>query len=1156
MKNFYSKFRIVLLAGVLSLVYAFSVSAQIITSHPRNVEECEGIATISFAVSVNTKEYTKFSYKWYYIPYKSRTPIAVPNELAKGSEVTSKLVLTFDKTTIPLTTEFHNTQFFCVVTATPILGKLPVSEDSKAAILYVYTKPTITSNPSSATKNVGESVTFSVSASSTLSRTYQWQKDGINILGATSSSLTLNDLALTNAGAYRCRVSNSCGTVTSTSATLTVNDIIYEDGWFEQTSPTSQDIRKVDATDRFNSWAVTGDTDRLLKTSDGGETWSSFQTNYSGSPYWQSIEMLSSTNVFVGGYMVIGHTTNGGSNWSFYNVYTELGLDEYIYIYGIQFLNSSTGFAVGRGGLIIKTTDGGTTWVKQNWKNDASQVTDVDLRGLFFLDVNNGWAVGDNGVILQTTNGGSSWTKLPSFNTTPLNSVYFINSLTGYATGRGSYRHALKTTDGGTTWTSLSTLLPAGYPWDIQFIDSNNGYIAGQIYNYTTSTYEGSILKTKDGGATWYPQKVDNANQFYDMVMVNSDDGWAVGDAGEIQRTATGGCLTPTVNLFEDIEFCASGSHTMVADSFSNNLNCSYAWNTGSSAGSITVNETGNYSVTVTNLCNVTAEDDININVFPLPEANAGEDAVICDGDSTQLIASGGVTYSWNNGSYLSDVGIQNPLASPPVGTTNFTVTVTDENGCINTDAVSVTTNAIPTSSFSAPDFTCGDESASFDHTGTGGINNFYWTFEDSLTSSNTDTGNPQASWAADNLGMKEVSLVVEKLGCYSDTSKAMIEVRVIPTADFEAPVAVCGLDQAILSYTGTAPADATYNWSAPGGSITGSGQSIEVNYATGGTKTVGLEVVQAECSSGSMEKDLEVGYPYEGEKICIVTVDLETGKNMVVWEKTYDVGTDHFNVYRLGTGGIYNLLGEVDFDSLSVFVDMTSDPEKTQYSYKISAVDTCGNESAKSNYHKTLFLQYTSSEGGVNLLWQDYVIENETVDFSDFNIYRGSDSTALTQIDVVSGSNVYTDTDPAAKSQRMYYRVAGVLPQPCDPAGLLAGKKAGSGPFVHSLSNLEDNKLKTGISNALAGSLNLQLYPNPFNENTMIYYSLDREMDVMVEVFNLVGERLAVLYNDTQYAGDHKIELKASDLNNQQGLYYVRLHFDGQSITRKLILK
>lgn len=84
------------------------------------------------------------------------------------------------------------------------------------------TSISITAQPKDQTVAAGQAVTFSVSATASLPLSYQWQFNGANILGATSSTLTLPSVQASNAGNYRAVVSNSAGTVTSAAATLTV----------------------------------------------------------------------------------------------------------------------------------------------------------------------------------------------------------------------------------------------------------------------------------------------------------------------------------------------------------------------------------------------------------------------------------------------------------------------------------------------------------------------------------------------------------------------------------------------------------------------------------------------------------------------------------------------------------------------------------------------------------------------------------------------------------------------------------------------------------------------------------------------------------------------------------------------------------------------
>ncbi len=82
---------------------------------------------------------------------------------------------------------------------------------------------TITSQPSGATECEGANVTFTVSADNATG--YQWKKGGTNISGATSASYTISGIAASDAGDYTCKVSGTCGNVTSDAATLTVNTL-------------------------------------------------------------------------------------------------------------------------------------------------------------------------------------------------------------------------------------------------------------------------------------------------------------------------------------------------------------------------------------------------------------------------------------------------------------------------------------------------------------------------------------------------------------------------------------------------------------------------------------------------------------------------------------------------------------------------------------------------------------------------------------------------------------------------------------------------------------------------------------------------------------------------------------------------------------------
>jgi hypothetical protein len=84
--------------------------------------------------------------------------------------------------------------------------------------------PTITTAPLNQTVTAGQTASFTVVAGGTAPLSYQWQKNGVNIAGATAASYTTPVTTTADSGStFRAVVTNTAGTVTSAAATLTVN---------------------------------------------------------------------------------------------------------------------------------------------------------------------------------------------------------------------------------------------------------------------------------------------------------------------------------------------------------------------------------------------------------------------------------------------------------------------------------------------------------------------------------------------------------------------------------------------------------------------------------------------------------------------------------------------------------------------------------------------------------------------------------------------------------------------------------------------------------------------------------------------------------------------------------------------------------------------
>lgn len=97
----------------------------------------------------------------------------------------------------------------------------------------------------------------------------------------------------------------------------------------------------------------------------------------------------------------------------------------------------------------------------------------------------------------------------------------------------------------------------------------------------------------------------------------------------------------------------------------------------------------------------------------------------------------------------------------------------------------------------------------------------------------------------------------------------------------------------------------------------------------------------------------------------------------------------------------------------------------------------------------------------------------------------------------------------------------------------------------------------KTGVYNEPAQKpLQFELsqnYPNPFNPSTNIEFSLAEAGRVNLDVFNIMGQKVASLVNEVKSAGTYQVSWQAE--NMPSGMYYYRLKAAGNTITRKMTL-
>ncbi|MCH9024584.1 MAG: T9SS type A sorting domain-containing protein [candidate division Zixibacteria bacterium] len=87
--------------------------------------------------------------------------------------------------------------------------------------------------------------------------------------------------------------------------------------------------------------------------------------------------------------------------------------------------------------------------------------------------------------------------------------------------------------------------------------------------------------------------------------------------------------------------------------------------------------------------------------------------------------------------------------------------------------------------------------------------------------------------------------------------------------------------------------------------------------------------------------------------------------------------------------------------------------------------------------------------------------------------------------------------------------------------------------------------------------SLN-QNYPNPFNPSTTISFDLTQRGEILLEIYNSLGQKVKTLYSGTIAAGSHSFDWNATDQTGRRtasGVYFYKLTTDAQTASKKMML-
>jgi len=328
-----------------------------------------------------------------------------------------------------------------------------------------------------------------------------------------------------------------------------------------------------------------------------------------------------------------------------------------------------------------------------------------------------------------------------------------------------------------------------------------------------------------------------------------------------------------TVSLGPDSSLCAGNSISLTSGA---SASLTYTWSTGSNNDSLLINNTGQYSVIVTNTNNCVAKDTINVSITgQAPVANFTT-SIGCKNNAVSFtdlsIPPSGNTissYDWNFGDNLSSTNtstLSNPIHTyTNTGTYTISLTVTTNTGCSQSITKTIQIFPKPTVNFTVG-LSCQNDSTSF----FGSISNasgyntssLLWNFGDPTSGSANSSNNISPKHLFSNQANYTIKLIAtNNAGCI-DSLTNIIAVKGQVKADFTYSSA-CTNTSTFFQDNSIVPAPNASNirsWNF--GTSTASGVTVSKTYTNSGVYSVTLSVTGNNGCNSSISKVITIFNP------------------------------------------------------------------------------------------------------------------------------------------------------------------------------------------------------------------------------------------------------------------------------------------------------
>jgi glucose/arabinose dehydrogenase len=626
-------------------------------------------------------------------------------------------------------------------------------------------------DPQSASVCAGAPVSFSTTPTSSGSFTYQWEKDGNPIPGASAPTYSIAAVSAGDAGSYTAVVTGSCGTVETNPAILTVNSSVTA------SAPASATV-------------CTG-SPASFSTSAGGTGPYTYQWRKNGNAIGgatsSSYTIASVASGDAGSYSV---TVTGACG----NVTTPAAT-----LTVNTSVTASTPSAVtacSGSPASFSTTAGGTGPHSYQWRKNGNAIGGATTSSYTIPSV----ATGDAGSYSVSVTGACGTVTTPGATLTVNTAV--TASTPSNATVCAGSPASFSTTAGGTG--------PHTYQWH-----KNGNAVPGA----TASSY--SIASVAAGDAGSYSVSVTGA-----CGTITTSAATLTVNSAVTASTPSG--ATVCAGAAASFSTTAGGTGPFTYQWRKDGNAIPGATASSYSIASVAAGDAGSYSVAVTGACGTITTPGAALVVNSAVTASAPSNAIVCSGSpasfSTTAGGTGPHTYQWRkNGSPIpgATASSYSIAAAVPGDAGDYSVSVTGACGSVTTPAATLTVNTAVTASTPANVTVCAGAAASFSTTpGGSGPFAFQWRKNGNAIPGATAASYAIASTVLGDAGAYSVS-VTGACGTVT-TPAATLAVNSSVTATPPSNAIACAGSPASFSTTAGGTGPFTYQWHKDGNAIPG----------------------------------------------------------------------------------------------------------------------------------------------------------------------------------------------------------------------------------------------------------------------------------------------------------------------------------------------